>query len=146
MVPFEMQMDARLMLARMSVIYEREVGGKIRMSRDEGIVTLVNYAVESINGEIKRQFEQFITLLTPGEAKALAAKGANIYRGVVVKENSEPFQSDYFDKQQNAGIKMYRGVPVSGKGDAMAAGKAATEAKSAANKVKRVYRGRVIED
>lgn len=147
MVPFDMQMDARLMLARMSVIYEREVGNKIRMSRDEDIVALINYAVDSINAEIKKQLEQFVKLLSAGEARALAVQGANIYRGAVVKEDSDPFASEYFDKQQNEGVKMYRGVPVAG-GNAprKVQPDSAAEEKPAAKKGKRVYRGRVIED
>lgn len=36
----------------MSVIYEREVGNKIEMSRDEDVVSLINFAVDGFNEEI----------------------------------------------------------------------------------------------
>lgn len=89
MVPFEMSVDAKMMLAKMSLVCERERGARIRTSRDEDIITLINYAVDSINEEIGKQFELFRRLLTPLEVKALAAQGANIYRGAVVSSENE---------------------------------------------------------
>ena len=108
---------------------------------------MINYAVDSINAEIRKQLEQFVKLLSAGEARALAVQGANIYRGVVVKEDSDPFASEYFDKQHNEGVKMYRGVPVASSDTAKKVPmESAAEEKPAAKKGKRVYRGRVIED
>lgn len=144
MVPFEMPLDARLALAKMSVIYEREVGSKIKMSRDEDIVSLINFAVDSFNEEIIKYLDTFTKLLGPGEIRQLAVQGANIYRGAVVPQE-DVFSSDYFDKQEDSGVKMYRGVPVASEQSAPVA-KPKVEEPAAPVKSKRVYRGRVIED
>lgn len=135
MVPFEMPMDARLALARMSVIYEREVGQRIRMSRDEDIVGLLNYAVDSINEEIIKQLHSFMRLLSQAELRALVAQGANLYRGAVVPERNE-------EEKAVVGTVTYRG---------QATTTSSKESKpdspeDGAAKPKRIYRGRVIED
>jgi len=147
MVPFEMPLDARLALAKMSVIYEREVGNKIRMSRDEDIVGLINYAVDSFNEEIIKYLDTFTKLLAPSELRQLAAQGANIYRGAVVPEQ-DVFGPESFDKRDGEAVKMYRGVPVEG-GIPAPTKQESSEPRSdtkETTKSKRVYRGRVIED
>ena len=63
MVPINMSMDARMVLAKMSVIYEREWGGRIRITRDENIIRLINYAVESINKELNKYLDAFVSPL-----------------------------------------------------------------------------------
>jgi hypothetical protein len=143
MVPFDMPLDAKLALAKMSVIYEREVGNKIRMSRDEDIVSLINFAVDSFNEEIIRYLDVFTKLLGPSEIRQLVAQGANIYRGAVVPEggvSAEPAPAKSGDT-----VHMYRGVPVAGgkppKQTTGTQGEAGKEQRS-----KRVYRGRVIDD
>lgn len=139
MVPFEMSVDARMMLARMSLVYERERGARIRMSRDEDVVMLINYAVDSINEEIAKQFELFRRLLTPLEVKALAAQGANIYRGVVVN----PEQEVEVPENMTPGSRVYRGNEV----DSSHNGSQLTQIpERPSGKTRRVYRGRVIED
>jgi hypothetical protein len=139
MVPFEMSIDARMMLAKMSLVYERERGARVRMSRDEDIITLINYAVDSINEEIGKQFELFRRLLTPLEVKALAAQGANIYRGAVVSsENETEAPGDMIP-----GKRMYRGNLM---GSSTPTSPMQSEPKTPSGKSKRVYRGRVIED
>ena len=138
MVPFDMPMDAKLALARMSVIYERENGQRVRMSRDEDIVSLINYAVDSINEEVIRQFHAFVGLLSHGEIRALVAQGANLYRGAQVPEVMESDMPAF----PSVGTAMYRGQVVSGH-----MGSAELEARTAApSRPKRIYRGRVIED
>lgn len=138
MVPFDMPMDAKLALARMSVIYERENGQRVRMSRDEDIVSLINFAVDSINEEVIRQLHAFIGLLSHGEIRALVAQGANIYRGAQVPEVMD---SD-MPASPSVGTAMYRGQAVSGH-----MGSTEPEDKAAApSRPKRIYRGRVIED
>lgn len=139
MVPFEMSVDARMMLAKMSLIYERERGSRIRMSRDEDIITLINFAVDSINEEIGKQFELFRRLLTPLEVKALAAQGANIYRGAVVSSESEAEAPD----GMVPGKRMYRGNVME---SSAPASPMQPKQKAPSGKAKRVYRGRVIED
>lgn len=145
MVPFDMPLDAKLALAKISVIYEREVGNKVKMSRDEDIVSLINYAVDSFNEEIIRYLDTFTRLLGPSELRALVAQGANIYRGALVPEADA--STDNPDLKQGEGVKMYRGSPVSGgepsrkKPDATAA-----QDKAKGVKARRIYRGRVIED
>jgi hypothetical protein len=142
MVPFEMSVDARMMLTRMSLIYEKERGSRIRMSRDDEVVMLINYAVDSINEEIHRQFELFRRLLTPLETKALAAQGANIYRGAVVNpEADEPPENGI-----TPGVKMYRGNPVDLESGIAVPPASANAIPQGPAKGKRVYRGRVIED
>lgn len=143
MVPFDMPLDAKLALAKMSVIYEREVGNKIRMSRDEDIVNLINFAVDSFNEEIIRYLDTFTRLIGPSELKQLVAQGANIYRGALVPEN-EPFVSSSASSE-SVGVKMYRGVPLpDSKTVDPAEQKNSSDDKK--GKAKRVYRGRVIED
>lgn len=142
MVPFEMPLDARLALAKMSVIYEREVGAKIRMSRDEDIVSLINFAVDSFNEEIIKYLDTFVKLLAPNEVRQLAAQGANIYRGAVVREDEVESPVGHGD----AGVKMYRGVPVETAEPARPVAEEVKKKVSAPTKGKRVYRGRVIED
>lgn len=142
MVPFEMSVDARMMLTRMSLIYERERGSRIRMSRDEEVVMLINYAVDSINEEINKQFELFRRLLTPLEIKALAAQGANIYRGAVVNPEADvPPENGV-----TPGVKMYRGNPVETGAGVPVAKDPANSVPQSQTKGKRMYRGRVIED
>jgi hypothetical protein len=145
MVPFDMPLDARLALAKMSVIYEREIGSKIKMSRDEDIVSLINFAVDSFNEEIIKYLDTFTRLLGPGELRQLAAQGANIYRGALVPED-ESFNPDYLDSNQGEGVKMYRGVPVSGSNASKTASRNSPNAEQKPPKGKRVYRGRVIEE
>ncbi len=142
MVPFEMSIDARMMLAKMSMVYERERGARIRMSRDEDIVMLINYAVDSINEEISKQYELFRRLLTPLEIKALAAQGANIYRGAVVNPVAEepPAQG------VTPGTRMYRGQAVENQKSAPVKAKTEPAQQNSSPKGKRVYRGLVIED
>ncbi len=142
MVPFEMSIDARMMLTRMSMIYERERGSRIRMSRDDEVVMLINYAVDSINEEIYKQLELFRRLLTPMEIKALAAQGANIYRGAVVNPEAEEAPASGV----TPGIKMYRGNPVEVEAEAVVQSSPVNTAPQGQAKGKRVYRGRIIED
>ncbi len=152
MVPFEMSTDARMMLARMSFIYERERNERIRISRDEDIVDLINYAIESVNKELKRCLDAFIAVLSPSELRELADSGANIYRGAVVP----PLDPNAPVPEPTGGVKMYRGVAVPSpeqveqvsamnQAAAKAASAPAVEEKGP-KKAKRVYRGRVIED
>lgn len=145
MVPFHMPLDAKLALAKMSVIYEREVGSKIKMSRDEDIVSLINFAVDSFNEEIIRYLDAFISYLGPGEVRQLVAQGANIYRGAIVPENG--LEVEPSDPRESDGVKMYRGVPLEG-GIKPKSSPAAhvSEEKPSPEKTKRVYRGRIIED
>lgn len=146
MVPFDMPLDAKLALAKMSVIYEREVGSKIRMSRDEDIVNLINFAVDSINEEIIRYLDSFTNLIGPSELKQLVAQGANIYRGALVPDE-EPFVSANAGHKTEEGVKMYRGVPVSdNQAQSSISQKEKSKPKPKPGKSKRVYRGRVIED
>lgn len=138
MVPFEMPLDAKLALARMSVIYEREHGQRVRMSRDEDIVSLINYAVDSINEEVIRQLHVFIAMLSQSEIRALVAQGANIYRGARVPEHQESVEVN----PATVGTAMYRGQPTTGHLPSIDV----APSPDAPSKPKRVYRGRVIED
>lgn len=135
MVPFEMSVDARMMLTRMSLIYEREIGSRIRMSRDDEVVMLINFAVDSINEEIAKQFEMFRRMLSPLEIKALAAQGANIYRGAVVSPEADAVPSG----DMTPGTRVYRGAAID-------APKASHGSPQTSDKGKRIYRGRVIEE
>ena len=139
MVPIDMSMEARMVLAKMSFIYEKEGGSRIRITQDEDVVKLINYAVDSVNKELKKYLDAFIKLCTQSELKEMAAQGANIYRGAVVKEeNGFPTM----DVSQKSAV-MYRGVAVpapEGQDSKV------VEEKPKPKKPKRVYRGRVIED
>ncbi len=145
MVPFYIPLDAKLALAKMSVIYEREVGSKIKMSRDEDIVSLINFAVDSFNEEIIRYLDAFISYLGPGEVRQLVAQGANIYRGAIVPEES--LDVEHSDPKEGDGVRMYRGVPLQGgiKPTSPLA-EHVSEEKPSPEKKRKVYRGRVIED
>lgn len=141
MVPFEMPLDAKLALAKISVIYEREVGSKVKMSRDEDIVSLINFAVDSFNEEIIRYLDAFIKLLGPSEVRQLVAQGANIYRGAIVSEQDVDEGTG-----PEGGERMYRGVAIGkSKSGGSSSVKETTEGTSP-GKGKKVYRGRVVED
>lgn len=141
MVPIEMPLDAKLALAKMSVIYEREEGTKVKMSRDEDIIRIINFAVDSFNEEIIKYLHAFTTLLGPSEIRQLVEQGANIYRGAVVSDEPEAAPQSY---QGAASTKTYRGVAVPTDETMQAAPAKAEEPQP--KKSKRVYRGRVIED
>ncbi len=137
--PFAMSMDARMMLAKMSVIFEREKGTRVKLSEDSDVVGLINYGWETLNHEYLRYFERFCNLLAPSEVQELEAKGAQLYRGAQVRERDEPNPAEL------KGKVTYRGTPIGGsKPEAVASDQDAPE--SPAPKGKRVYRGRVIED
>ena len=146
MVPFDMPLDARLALAKMSVIYEREVGSKIKMSRDEDIVSLINFAVDSFNEEIIKYLDSFTKLLGPGELRQLAAQGANIYRGALVPEKDAD-DSGGLKRTEAEGERMYRGVPVnSSKSRTTSTKETDAGEKAKDGKVKKIYRGRIVEE
>ena len=141
MVPVNMSMDARMVLAKMSFIYEREGGKRIRITRDDDVVTLINYAVESINKELCKYLDNFVELLSPSELKDLASHGANIYRGAIVPD-SDDFPTMNVEKPA---VVTYRGVAVAA--PETQEGKGITEQHAEKpKKARRVYRGRVIED
>ncbi len=143
MVPFEMSIDARMMLAKMSLVYERERGARVRMSRDEDIVALINYAVDSINEEVAKQFELFRRLLTPLEVKQLAVQGANIYRGAVVNPAADEAPS----QEAIPATRMYRGNVVENpRPGIIQSTTPMAQQETVPGKGKRVYRGRIIED
>lgn len=138
MVPIDMSMEARMVLAKMSFIYEREGGDRIRITRDEDIVKLINYAVDSINKELDKYLDAFVKLCTHSELREMVAQGANIYRGALVAED-EMFPTMDVEKPTTV---MYRGVAV----PAPEGQERKPAAKTEPKKAKRVYRGRVIEE
>ncbi|GAB4290581.1 MAG: hypothetical protein Kow0096_04150 [Thiohalomonadaceae bacterium] len=122
-----------MMLTRMSLIYEREQGRRVRMSRDEDIIAIINFALQSLNNEYRRYYDAFVGLLNANEVRALVAQGAQIYRGAVVaEESSEPPASV-------EAPRTYRGV-------VQEAPARLAECAVKPAKPQRVYRGRVIED
>jgi len=133
-------MEARMVLAKMSFIYEREGGSRIRITRDEDIVTLINYAVQSINNELNKYLDAFVQLLTPSEARELVAQGANLYRGAPVPGSVAHPTAEV----ENPTTVMYRGVAVPAPEVQQSVVSEPVVPKS--TKAKRVYRGRVIED
>ncbi len=141
MVPIDMSMDARMVLAKMSFIYEKEGGDRVRITRDEDIIRLINYAVDSINKELNKYLDAFIKLSSPSELKELAAQGANIYRGALVPDSDG---SSTMDVEKPTTV-TYRGVAVAAP-ESQEAMTVAEPEESKPTKSKRVYRGRVIED
>lgn len=141
MVPIDMSMDARMVLAKMSFIYEKEGGGRVRITRDEDIIRLINYAVDSVNKELNKYLDAFVKLCSKSELKELAAQGANIYRGAVVPDSDE-FPT--MDVEKPATV-TYRGVAVAAPETQETKGAIEPQAEKP-RKAKRVYRGRVIED
>ncbi len=145
MVPIDMSMEARMMLAKMSFIYEREGGNRIKITKDEDVVKLINYAIDSVNKELERYLQGFIKLCTHSELKEMAAQGANIYRGALVSEEPEPAPTT----EQKTKTVMYRGVAVpvaeSQEKKLEKSAPAAAEPEPP-KKAKRVYRGCVIEE
>jgi hypothetical protein len=140
MVPIDMSMEARMVLAKMSFIYEKEGGDRIRITRDEDVVKLINYAVDSINRELDKYLDAFVKLCTHAEIKEMVAQGANIYRGALVSEDEVLPTA-----QSQKTTVMYRGVAVPAPEGQES--KSAAEAEAAKQKKpKRVYRGRVIEE
>lgn len=137
MVPFDISMDARMLLARMSVLYERERGARIRMSRDEDIVTMLNFALQTLNTEYQAYYQSFVALLTPVEIRQLVAQGAQIYRGAKVGPLDEG------PAPEPSGARAYRGVVQS---IPEPSAPVASAASPASDKPKRIYRGRVVED
>lgn len=143
MVPIQMPMDARMVLAKMSFIYEKEGGDRIKITHDEDVIKLINYAVDSINKELKKYLDNFIAICSPSELREMAAQGANIYRGAVVPED-EAFPTMEVEKPTTV---MYRGVAVPApESQERAVAKPVEAEKPKPKKAKRVYRGRVIED
>lgn len=141
MVPIDMPMDARMHLAKMSFIYEQKGEGRIKISKDEDIVKLINYAATSINKELIKYLDAFISTLSHNELRELAAQGANVYRGAVIPtsvENPAP--------TEHHGVKTYRGVALAQEEPPKKPVQAAAELPPANKKPKRMYRGRVIED
>ncbi len=136
MVPIDMSLDARMMLTRMSLIYEREQGRRARMSRDEDIVAIINFALQSLNSEYRRYYDAFVGLLTAGEVRTLVAQGAQIYRGAVVAEESNASPSAVVET-----ARTYRGVVQDAPVPAQPVESATRPARP-----QRIYRGRVIED
>ncbi|MEW6646566.1 MAG: hypothetical protein AB1450_05165 [Pseudomonadota bacterium] len=143
MVPIDMSLDARMMLTRMSLIYQREQGKRAKLSRDEDIVAIINFALHSLNQEYRRYYDAFVGLLTANEIRELVAQGAQIYRGAMV-----PDQAEAPPAELTAATRTYRGVvqeaPATPAAPAAAAPPEAAPATPA--RPKRVYRGRVIED
>lgn len=135
MVPIDMSLDARMMLTRMSIIYQREQGRRVKLSRDEDIVAIINFALQSLNNEYRRYYDAFVGMLTAGEIRTLVAQGAQIYRGAMVSEEAEA------PSPAAAGPRTYRGVMQDAPAPAQPAESAAKPAKP-----QRVYRGRIIED
>ena len=141
MVPIEMPMDARMHLAKMSFIYEQNGEGRIKISKDEDVIKLINYAAASINNELLKYLDAFISTLSRNELRELAAQGANVYRGALVppaEENPAP--------AEHHGVKTYRGVALAPEEPPKPAQPVAKTAPPAKKKPKRMYRGRVIED
>lgn len=138
MVPIDMSLDARMMLTRMSLIYQREQGRRAKLSRDEDIIAIINCALQSLNQEYRRYYDAFVGLLTAGEIRELVAQGAQIYRGAMVGEAAAA-PADAVPVT----ARTYRGVVQE---TPAAAVPAAEAAKPAAAKPQRIYRGRVIED
>jgi len=138
MVPIDMSLDARMMLTRMSLIYEREQGKRVRMSRDEDIVAIINFALQTLNAEYRRYYDAFVGLLTAGEIRTLLAQGAQIYRGAVVPEEGAA------PSPAAAGPRTYRGVIQDAPAPAQPEESAAKPTKP--TMPQRVYRGRVVED
>lgn len=133
MVPIDMSLDARMMLTRMSLIYEREQGRRVRMSRDEDIVAIINFALQTLNNEYRRYYDAFVGLLTANEVRTLVAQGAQIYRGAVVAEQAAE------SPMAVEAPRTYRGVVQ--EAPARPGEDAAKPARP-----QRVYRGRVVED
>jgi hypothetical protein len=131
-----MSMDARMMLTRMSLIYEREQGRRVRMSRDEDLVAIINFALQSLNKEYRRYYDAFVALLSAGEIRELVAQGAQIYRGAKVGD-APAAPSD----AAAVTARTYRGVT-----QELAAAVPTAVKPEAAAKPKRIYRGRVVED
>jgi hypothetical protein len=134
--PFDMSMDARMVLAKMSNIFERERGTRVELSRDDDVVGLVNHGWETLNHEYLRLFERFCALLSADEIRELKARGAQIYRGAeVTGRNDEP-------PQAGANTVVYRGSVINGGVEQGPDQNAAENTHGA----KRVYRGRFVED
>lgn len=141
MVPINMSMDARMMLTRMSLIYEREQGRRVRMSRDEDLVAIINFALQSLNKEYRRYYDAFVALLSAGEIRELVAQGAQIYRGAKVGDTPEaPADA------APVTARTYRGVTQEVAAEAPVARQEAAVKPEATAKPKRIYRGRVVED
>lgn len=147
MVPIEMSMDARLMLTRMSLIYEREQGRRVKMSRDEDIVAMINFALETLNSEYQRYYQAFVGLLSAGEIRHLVAQGAQIYRGAAVPEEPqvEPPSQPVQPLRSYRGVVSGQPVPEDSSSETPAQVKAAAEPEPP-GKPKKVYRGRIIEE
>ncbi len=141
MVPIDMSMEARMVLAKMSFIYEKEGGDRVRITRDEDIIRLINYSVDSINKELHKYLNAFCKLCTKSELRELAAQGANIYRGAIVPEEDE----SAVKAVNKPSTVMYRGVAVPAP-EGQEASPVVEATPETPKKPKRVYRGRVIED
>lgn len=153
--PIEMSMDARMVLAKMSVIFEREKGKRVKLSSDQDVVDVINFGWETLNHEYLRYFEIFCKMLSPTEIQMLAAQGAQIYRGAEVKDQPESAPS----AERKAKV-MYRGQLVDAPASAEPVANTAPApapveepklaepfpSAEAPKKKKRVYRGRVIEE
>lgn len=147
MVPIDMSMEARMMLARMCFIYEREGGERIKITRDEDVVKLLNYAVDSVNKELKKLLDSFVKLCSHSELREMVDQGANIYRGALVSEEPAPAAAP----AKKTKTVMYRGVAVPAPESQEQPVEKSVAAPVAAEpeqpkKAKRVYRGCIIEE
>lgn len=134
--PIEISMDARMVLAKMCNIFERERGSRIKLSRDDDVVGLINYGWETLNHEYLRLFERFCSLLSPEEIRDLDALGARIYRGAVVREQGTSAP------ETNPGQVVYRGTVIGGE----TGNEQAKKDEGGRETPKRVYRGRIVDD
>lgn len=115
--------DARVVLARMSVAYERQGAGRIKLSQDGDIVTLLNYAISSEHPELLREMDSFLAMLSPSSTRELIRLGARLQDRVnaaeVSAERRVPFADLYL--LQILGLLRQRGfsgsLEISGRGD-----------------------------
>ncbi len=140
-----LSMDATLCLTKMSLIYERVEGRRIKLSQPTDIITLINSSLEAVNEEYKRYYDAFIRVLTHHEERELVLQGAAIYRGALIPE--VPVGRRPADQPSGViPMRTYRGVVVPESAPVHTEVNGTDAAPTARPKKRRIYRGQVIEE
>lgn len=88
MLSVNLSTDANMALARMSVLFEKEQGRRVKLSRSEDIAALLVFSKQTLNMEYKQQFAKFMGLLNE-EQKAELVKLMGAHGDVVLSAKSE---------------------------------------------------------
>lgn len=125
--PNEINRDYIRLLQAMSRFIREEFSVSIRMTQEGAVEQLLQYAEQSRNSVLQEMGKELRELTYGPEPETPPEKTQA--------------------KEEEEGVRYYRGAPVAGSGDAKSSAKAEDKAEKAPvkNKPTRVYRGQVIQ-